>query len=117
MLHVPHFSYRFCASTGSPDGAQRTFEHEILLAGVTAGQLQKLQAETAQLAALTAQMAHSAGWANLNVLLLDLAASAQAGSSKDLFNLMQARLSLTSGLFSVCSRFDKERGGSGLRST
>ena len=60
-------------------------------AGATAGQLQKLQAELAQLAALAAQMAHSAGWSNLSILLLELAATAQAGVGKELFLLLQAR--------------------------
>ena len=62
-----------------------------LAAGVSAGQLQKLQGELAQLAALAGQMALSAGWWQLATLLQTLSASAQAGASKDLLPLLQVR--------------------------
>ena len=58
-------------------------------AGITAGQLQKLQGELAHRAAMTGQMALSAGWWQLASLLQALSASAQAGASSDLLPLLQ----------------------------
>ena len=58
-------------------------------AGISAGQLQKLQGELAQMAAMAGQMALSAGWWQLASLLQALSASAQAGASSDLLPLLQ----------------------------
>lgn len=58
-------------------------------AGLTAGQLQRMQADMAKWAALAGAMAGAAHWDDMETLLSMLAQQAAAGARADLLPLMQ----------------------------
>lgn len=73
-------------------------------AGVTRGQLQKLQADLARAAGMGAQLARAAGWWGLESLLAQLSQRAASGARPELHQLMQARSHLHSGSRAPCQR-------------
>ena len=64
----------------------------VLFAGVSRGQLQKLQGEVAKMAGLAALMCKSAGWWQLETLLTSLSQQAAVGARPELLSLMEVRL-------------------------
>ena len=59
-------------------------------AGLSQGQLQKLQGDVAKWAALAALLSHAAGWWQLETCLSRLSQQAEAGVHPELLPLMQA---------------------------
>ncbi|BDA50034.1 DNA polymerase theta [Coccomyxa sp. Obi] len=58
-------------------------------AGLSRGQLQKLQADVAGWAAMASQLSAAAGWLNLEPLLMRVSQQATAGTCPELLDLMQ----------------------------
>ena len=61
-------------------------------AGITLSQMQNWQSELAKTAAMAALLANSAGWWQLEALLLPLSAQLAAGVKPELLALMRVRM-------------------------